>query len=209
MTTQPFVERLEEKRDLRQQLSELDREDESGILFQEWSPGRTMVSLWSTETGEEIVIPRYMADAAITTPREDGQGYRFTSKRESAPAFVQGNVKCFLHPDSDERKSGLLKAAGLEGTRPCNSAHHPSRYAMEEVARSKHKKQWAALQAYQSEARAQGDRERQQKQVDATLELARGARPAAPAKAAAKTCKACGAEITGKLADHTCEEQGG
>lgn len=170
-----YVEQLEEKRDLRQQMDGLAADDQRGIIFQEWSPGRTMVTLWSTEDGEAITIPRYMAEAAITTPRDDGKGFRFTAHPEKAPAYKLGDVKCFLHPDSDERKSGLLEAAGIAGTRPCPSSHHPSRYAMEQVARTKHAKQWQALEQYRQAAKEQEQREQAQKQLDATLQIATAA----------------------------------
>ena len=93
---QKLMERLEEARDLRGQLSGLTMEDQPEIIFQEFSPGRRMVLLWSTETGEEVTIPKYMGESFLAKRRADGKGYRFTAHADQAPPVKRGTVKCFM-----------------------------------------------------------------------------------------------------------------
>lgn len=186
-----IAEQAEQARDLRAQVEELrTRSDRSEIVFIENSPGRTPVTIYSLVDGEPLPIPEYMLDAALSKRQESGQ-FRFTGDKNKAPEYRLGDVKCFLHPESVERTSGLLAEAGVAGI-SCSSAHHPSRYAMEEVAKSKHKKQWAALQAFVAERRRQEEHDMQRAQLDATLALAEKAAgvPVAPEPAAAKAGKA-------------------
>jgi len=168
MTTQTYVEQLEQRRDLRRDMSGLGREEEQEILFQEWSPGRTIVSLWSTETGEEIVIPRYMADAAISLPRADGKGYRFTSHKDKAPTLKENSVHCFMHPEAPERE--LVVALGI--TKTCPAAKLASNYSKRVHAQHRHKAEWGMYQEHVSEERDTEWRKQQQETTEAMLALA-------------------------------------
>ena len=129
-------------------------------------------TIYSRRDGEPITMPLYLAKQALLVKKEDG-GYAFTSHQEDAPPYKRGDVKCFLHLESAERLSGLLEAAGI-ATKTCASAHLASRYAMEEVAKSKHKKEWGALQGYLREQREATDRAERREQTDAMMTLATG-----------------------------------
>ena len=185
MTTdaaQAFMEKAEEARDIRNQLQGLSAEEQSGIFFREWSPGRTMVYLWNTETGEEILVPRYQGVAALNLPNSRGTGYLWTAKREQAPEPRKGTVKCFLHPESPERP--FLDENGI--TTVCMSAHLASNSSKWAHARNRHP---SAYEAYQTEVQAQEQKRRddlQAQQTDAMLRLAGGAKrgPGRPRKEA-------------------------
>ena len=170
MPTETLAERREQARDLRDQIAELDRSDMPEIQFQDISPGRRKETLYSTLNGEPISVPRYMVDGILAKRLPDGR-FAFVGAKENAPEYKKGDVKCFLHPESVERQAGLLAAAGIAHM-TCFSAFHPSRYAMEEIAQSKHKKQWAAFKSYLAEEERKEERQRQQNQIDATLALA-------------------------------------
>lgn len=157
-------------RDLRGQIAELSNEDESDILFQEISPRRKKVTIYSMTDGEPISIPAYMAEPALNKARPGG-GFMFTADPADAPEYKMGNVKCFLHPESPYRASGVLEEAGI-AAKVCHSGHLASKFAMEEVARSKHRKEWAALEAYLAEQKEAQIEERQVRQLEATLALA-------------------------------------
>ena len=176
-----IAEAAQRGRDLRGQIAELEGltgGEQSEVIFISNAPGREPITIYSLADGEPITVPKYMvmgANGALAKRNRDGS-YRFTARKEEVPEYKLGDVKCFLHPESVERQSGLLGAAGLEGF-VCQSAHHPSRYAMEQVAKSKHHKQGETFQELRKEQREQRRDEQQQQQIDATLELARTAAP--------------------------------
>ena len=124
--------------------------------------------------------------------RYKGGGYLFTDKKDEAPAYKMGAVKCFLHPESNERAAGMLEAAGIAHF-SCPSSHHPSKYAMQEIAKSKHKKQWEALQEYLKEQERLEERAERRQQLDATLALAGQAAGAPSLEVYA--CPECGEEF--------------
>lgn len=163
---------LEQARDLRGQLAELDSGAKSGIVFMEPpDQGRVPTTIYSLINGEPITLPRYMAEGVIGKRNPDGPGYMFTAHKENAPEYKLGTVKCFLHPESTYRTSGILDAAGVQAF-SCNSGNHPSDYAMEEVAKGKHRKQWAAVQAYLDRQERAEERAERKEQTDAMLALA-------------------------------------
>lgn len=167
---QEVVERAQQRRDLRAQLDGIAREDESEIVFKETSPARRMHTIYSMVNGEPISIPRALVDRTLQKRQPNGQ-FMFTGRKEEAPEYKLGAVKCFLHPESPYRLSGALDEAGIGGF-SCDSAHLASKYAMEEVAKTKHRKQWAALESYLMEQKADEQDARQQAQLEATLALA-------------------------------------
>lgn len=182
------AEREQKVIDLRKQIQELKAEDPAEWVFQTIpSPGRKPMTLYSLMDGEPITLPRYIARSALSTGR-------FTTKKEDAPEYVLGTVKCFLHPESTYRETGLLDKAGVSGT-VCHSAHLASKYAMEEVARSKHRKQWMAVQAVIADEKEAAAASRQERQVEATLALAGRA---AEAPIAQEKCSDC--DFTGSAA---------
>mgnify|MGYP001562137097 CR=1 FL=1 len=169
--TNAFAEQMEQARDLRLELTGLERGDEKEFLFQEWSPGRTMVKLWSLIDGEEITIPKYMVGPALMK-RQRGGGYVFTSDPAKAPAFREGHVRCFLAEGSSERDSGLLEAAGLDHLPACPAIHLRSAYSKRIHGDNRHPQSSGALKEYLALKERTEDREDRRRQLEATLALA-------------------------------------
>ena len=169
--TNAFAEQMQQARDLRTQLTGLERDDESEIQFTEWSPGRKMVRLWSVSDGTEILIPRYMVMPALTKRLPDGR-YAFTANKEDAPTFKDGNVKCFLAEGSPERESGLLAAAGLDHLPSCPAKTLRSVYSKRTHAKNRHSQSWLTLQEHLNEERYETEREERRQQLEATLAIA-------------------------------------
>ena len=166
MTNQAWVERAEAARDLKAQLAGLDAEDQSGILFQEWSPGRTYVTIWSMETGEEVSLPKYQAVAALNTPSLRG-GWAWTAHKELAPAPRVNSTKCFLHPESPER--AFLDEIGINSV--CLSAKLAGNGAKWEHARNRHPSSHKRYEEAKRELETQEWRDRDNQRTDALMDL--------------------------------------
>ena len=184
MTNQAFAESMQQARDLRNQLNEIERDDEQTVQFTEWSPGRRMVKLWSLVDGGEIEIPRYMVLGAITKRQANGN-YVFTANKDEAPKFRDGSVKCFLADGSTERETGLLEEAGLNHLAPCPANKLRSTYSKRIHAMNRHPQSWATLQEFVTTQEREESRDEQRKQTAAILELAGGAARAVEAPSVA------------------------
>ena len=215
--TQNVAEREEKIRDLTGEVAELDRA-EPEVLFQLRSPRRQLVTIYSTTDGEPIPIPESMVRAAMNATRADGVR-RFAARKEDVPEYKLGDVKCFLHPDSPERD--ILAKIGLAGA-TCPAPHLASGHSKRVHAEHRHKQEWAALQEFLNDQKENVREARAERQLQATLDLARGASSAevsaetpaetggspsgAPPSPVVDTpCQGCGKQIEGKLADHQCE----
>lgn len=163
-------ETLERQRDLAAQDDALKQESSDDVVFMDMTKRPPPITIYSMADGEPIPMPPAIARMAMAKRYTNGN-YLFTADKSKAPVYKLGQVKCFLHPESNERKMGLLEAAGVDMWR-CASEHHPSKYAMEEIAKSKHSKQWAALQAYIKEQERLEEKAERRQQLEATLALA-------------------------------------
>lgn len=163
-------ETLERQRDLAAQDAALKAESNEDVVFMDMTKRLPPITVYSMADGEPIAMPPWVARMAMGKRYGDGR-YLFTADASKAPAYKLGQHKCFLHPESAERLSGLLEASGVDMW-TCHSQHHPSKYAMEEIAKSKHGKQWAALQAYIKEQERLEERAMARQQLEATLALA-------------------------------------
>src|SRR3972149_1737558 len=106
-----IAERAQDTRDLRGQIAEL-RDHDQEILFRETSPARRKVPIYSLVDGEEIYIPVNLLERTLEKRLPDGR-FMFTARQHEAPEYKQGDVKCFLHPESIERAA--LDEGGLTG----------------------------------------------------------------------------------------------
>lgn len=163
--------RAEQLRDLRSTISEIASEDSREWVFKETSPARRKVTLYSLINGEEIQVGRGQLESVLARRGPTSTGYLWTANKELAPEYHEGSVKCFLHPLAPER--AILNKIGISTI--CDAAHHPNRHAMEIVAQHKHRNQWDAYQAYLAEEAEQKAEDRAERQLEATLELARAA----------------------------------
>ena len=172
MTNQAFIERAETARDLKDQMNEaLGRDTEQEFQFYEWSPGRTIVSLWSMETGEEIRVPRYIGESALYARNEDG-GYRFTTDQSKAPERRLNSTKCLFHKESPMRP--FLEETGIIGGNEvvCRSEHLAGESAMLLHAENKHADRFKRYVAARERIERAEDRKRQLQQTEAMLKLA-------------------------------------
>ncbi|KKM66813.1 hypothetical protein LCGC14_1477440 [marine sediment metagenome] len=181
--TQNVGVRAEKVRDLRKQVAELAPEDEPEILFQSISPGRQPVTVYSIQDGEPIAVPAYMIGAVMEKTLADGR-FMFTAEKKDAPEYKPGNVKCFLHPDSPER--AILEEIGLSAA-TCPADQLGSLHSKRQHGLHRHKQEWAAYQEFVEDAKEEKREARQERQLEATLALARGDTPTAQG-----VCDVCG-----------------
>jgi hypothetical protein len=81
------------------------------------------------------------------------------------------SVKCFLHPESPER--AVLNEIGI--TTICESAHLANASSRRIHAERRHRTAWTQYQEHLAEEREAEWRDRQERQLDATLALAKAA----------------------------------
>ncbi len=191
------IQRAEDARDLRGQIQGLEAEDRREIIFKETSPRRRKTTIYAMKDGEPLQMPEYQALTAINKIDPETGTFMFTAKVEKAPLYKLGSVLCFLHKDSLDQP--VLQEIGM-GQIHCRKKTLSNLYSKRQHAKNRHPKEWEAYQDHLKTEKERLAEDRQQAQLDATLALA------GRAATATKTpsCKSCGAEITGKLADHTC-----
>lgn len=207
---QDIAERAERRRDLKGQLGNLGGLVQSEVIFEHISPGREPVTVYSTQNGEPIPVPAYMIDPVMAKTLPGGKPM-FVAKKEDAPEFILGTVKCFLHPESPER--AILGQIGLSG-KTCPAAHLASPHSKRVHGEKRHKQEWAAYQEFVKEEKEAATEARQEKMLQAALGSASKAVPSqgAPVEAPRPeeedknpTCNSCGEAIEGALAAHQCK----
>jgi hypothetical protein len=160
----------ERVRDLTGQLKGIGQQEMPEILFQEISPGREPVTIYSVEDGRPVPVPAYMLGAVMTKTLEDGR-FMFVSDAKDAPEYKLGTVKCFLNPDSPMRE--MVEAVGL-GAITCRKATLASEHSRRIHGQHRHKQEWAAVKEYIEDQKEAKRETRQDKQLEATLSIARG-----------------------------------
>lgn len=166
----PTAEQLARTRDLKTQLNELRNESDQEIVFRETSPPKRRVRLYSRMDGEPLSIPVHIAERALEKLLPDGS-FMFTTVAAEAPPYKIGEVKCFLHEESNERASGALDAVGLTGI-TCPAAHLANLYSKRIHAQHRHRQQWDAYQEHIGDEKQRAREERETAQLNATLALA-------------------------------------
>ncbi len=169
MPDAPAVQ-AERLRDLRGQIAELGASELPEILFQHISPGRSPVTVYSTKDGCPTPIPAYMLGAAMQLTNEDGT-FRFVAEAKDAPEYKLGTIKCFLHKDSPERP--ILGLIGL-GAATCPKATLMSLHSKRMHGLKRHKQEFEAWQEFVEREKEEKREARQDKQLEATLAIARG-----------------------------------
>jgi hypothetical protein len=189
--TQDVAKHAERVRDLKSQIEGLGPGDKAEILFQEISPGRAPVTIYSTENGEPIPIPAYMVPAVMGKTLPDGS-FMFVADKKNAPEFKLGTVKCFMHPNSPEQV--IMPELGI--SKPCEAEHLGSLHSKRIHAEHRHRQEWAAYQEFVTDEKERKAIERQDKQLEATLAIARGNSPRVE-KAALVSCDIEGCDYKG------------
>lgn len=165
-----IAEKERRARDLRSQVAELEPGLE-GVIFEHIRTRRELVTVYSMNDGEAIPIPEYMV-RAVMTKRVDGE-YMFTDNPAEAPEYRKGTTKCFLHAESAERASGILDEIGLKG-KVCPAGSLASVHSKRTHGERRHGREWAAYQEYLNNEKEANAIARQERQLDATLSIARG-----------------------------------
>lgn len=107
------------------------------------------------------------------------------SGRTLAPEYKLGTVLCFMHKDSPERAT--LNAAGL-GSKTCVKSTLASDYSKTIHAEHRHRQEWTAYQRYVGGVKEAAREDRQEKQLEATLSIAKAAQGA---QAVDPDCPSC------------------
>jgi hypothetical protein len=160
----------ERVRDLKSQIAGLSAEEVGEILFLEISPGREPVIVYSAEDGSPTPVPTYRIDEVMGLTDKDGN-HRFVAEAKDAPEYKPGNVKCFMHKDSPER--AILEEIGLSAA-TCPADQLGSLHSKRQHGLHRHKQEWAAYQEYKENEKEEKREARQDKQLEATLAIARG-----------------------------------
>lgn len=161
--------------DLRPQLDGLGGSLAGEVVFLHIRTGRNPVTVYSMQDGEKIPVPEYMLRTVLSKALPDGTKM-FTQNPDEAPEYHWGEVKCFLHAESAERTTGILQEIGLAG-KVCEAGKLASIYSKRQHGEHRHSKEWAAYQEHVTEQKEAKQDERQEKQLAATLDLAKGAAP--------------------------------
>jgi len=113
------------------------------------------VYVWDTRTYERAPVLYYMLPSVLKRRRQDGSFVWTTNDPKQKPK--RGTLKCFLHPDSPDRK--LYDTMGL---RTCRKDNITNNYEVQQHMLKKHAKEWAAIETMIKEKERQEDRKLQQ-----------------------------------------------
>ena len=194
----------ESRRDMTDRIADIDDESRQEIMIADTSPPRPMTILYATLDGEPIPMTRKRTREMLQRKLPDGR-YMFVAPNEDGtkpahlPEYRLGSVKCFMHPGSEEREE-LDRKLGMAG-KECDAGHLANIYAKRIHERTCHKREKEMYQGFLDDKKEAAAIERQDKQYEAMMAMARSNQPATPE---GKTCNNCGVAIEGKLADHNC-----
>lgn len=169
--------------------------DETGAPLRDvTTTNRNMTTVYSTMTGEPHEILVIDRPRALRLMRTDGKPAFWAPGMPGRPPKRNiGSLKCFLHPESDERE--MVNASGFTD-RFCNDGD-PSKenrnsfqsYSdKEEHEKRKHPAAYAAVRRYKDIAREQEAHALQVRLVESQIQMAEAIKELAPKPAAkAKT----------------------
>lgn len=181
MTTD--AQRIEEALNLKRQLGVLDNIADSDMIFQDTSPPARWETIYSMETGEAIRVKRHRLISILEKRLPNGTA-AFTATQGNAPEYRLGAVKCFLARGSKEREE--IDAMNIAPGYYCVAEHLANEGAAITHAEKRHPSRWKNYQNQLQRMERQSDRERQDAQTAAILELARSKEEPVAAKGAAK-----------------------
>jgi hypothetical protein len=125
----------------------------------------------------------YMLRQILGKVNPDGSDI-FTATQSDAAEHKPGTVLCFMHKDSPERE--ILSEIGLTAN-PCPKSNLRNNHSKRMHAKHRHRQEWEAYEEYLDDQKEEAAVDRQERQLNATLELARGA-----VKEETATCDICG-----------------
>ena len=164
------AEEVEQALNLKRQLRVLDSIADSDMIFQDTSPPRRWDTVYSMQTGEPIRVPRHRLVETLQKRLSDGSA-AFTADKDRAPEYRLGVVKCFLSRGSKEREE--IDELNLAPGYYCIAEHLANPMAAQVHAEKRHPTRWRMYKEHLAEQQRQEDRQRQDSQIAAIMELAR------------------------------------
>ena len=176
MVQQTHAQQVEDAINLKRQLGVLDDVSDQDIIFQDTSPRARWDTVYSMETGEPIRVKRHRLIGTLEKRLPSGAP-AFTADKARAPEYRIGTVLCFLARGSKERETvdELSLAPGFY----CIAEHLANPMEARVHAAIRHPTRWKMFQEHIQTQERQGDRDRQDAQIAAVLELARRGEPEA------------------------------
>lgn len=166
-------------RDLTDNIQELRQwaADNQEVTVQDTSKRAPKVTIYSMATGEPLSIPVYMLQQVLRD--RDAKGNKmFTGRAHEAPEYKLGTIKCFLHPESEERQ--YLAELGLSMVE-CPKATLTTNYSKRIHEQHRHPQQRAALDEHLDKIREdewrkeqRQEREERRQTTEAMVKLAEG-----------------------------------
>lgn len=176
------AQRVEEAINLRKQIAGLGHVEDADLVFQDTSPRRHWEPVYNMATGERHLVPSHRLETVLSKILPDGSP-AFTARQELAPAYVLGEVKCFLARDSKERE--VVDELNISPGYYCPAEHLANEMAAITHAEHRHPGRWKAYSAHLERVERDAWREEQRIQMQAMMQLANAV---APAKFLCSTC---------------------
>jgi len=170
----------ESRRDMVDRIAGIDAEDQAEISFMDTSPPRPMTILYATMDGEPVPVTKKRARLLLTRKLPDGS-YMFIAPNDDGsppshiPVYRLGSVKCFMHPEAEERET--LNSLGMAG-KTCIAGSLANIYAKRIHERSSHKREREMYQGHLDDEKEAAAIARQDKQYEAMMAMARANSPA-------------------------------
>lgn len=198
------AEQAEDAINLKRQLTSLQDPGDGDFIMQDTSPPSRWDFVYSTETGERIAVKTHRLLNILEKRLPNGQPM-FTARKDSAPEYRLGEVRCFLARGSRERE--VIDELNISPGYYCPAEHLANEGAAEIHAEKRHPTRWRQYQRHLEREEQQRDREERNAQTAAILQLAGAKAPVAktPVAVAEKpatevlTCPTCGKECNGQF----------
>ena len=161
------VARVQQARDLSDQLTGIGRDDLAEMTIQETSGVVRRAPIYSTETGEMVMVPRKRWTDVLSIRNLDGK-FRFVADPADAPEWKENDVKCVFHPESPER--AMLDEICLASI-VCDSEHLGSRYSQRIHGQNRHSTAWKVRADHLQDVKDATQAARMEEQTQAIREL--------------------------------------
>lgn len=152
-----------------------DAMEKAGIHFEWGSVNRKSWTIYDALTGAKVEVPEFVGKWAMKQRiwYEGKVIARFSPRPVPNPPIKPGQVKCFLHAESEFRET--LNHLGINGR--CRADHIQNMFAMEQHAKGKHPAEWRMYTDFQERQEREAERDARREEVSAMRDLAQAAMP--------------------------------